>query len=192
MTKTRILLVDDHALVRMGLRALLERRPDWEVCGEASTGRAAVTAAEQLKPDVVVMDISMPDLNGLEATRQILHNNYKIEVLVLSMHESDQIVGDVLASGARGYVLKTSSGDEIIAALERLREHKIFFTSKVAETVLRGYSTSRGAAAFGASPTGQLTPKERELFWWRANRTRRQQPLSISASKRWRRTGRES
>ena len=163
MNRTRVMLVDDHAMVRGGVRALLERKPDWEVCGEASTGREAVAAAANLKPDVVVMDISMPDMNGLEATRQILRNNQKTEVLILSMHESDQMVGDVLASGARGYVLKTGSGDELMAALERLRVHKVFFTSNVSEIVLRGYLTGHGEPASGEIRIGQLTPREREL-----------------------------
>src|ERR1022692_827294 len=110
MKKTRILVVDDHELVRRGVLASIQQfRPDWEVCGEGSTGREAVANAASLKPDIVVMDISMPDMNGLEATRQILKDNPEIEVLILSMHESEQLVHEVLASGARGYVLDRKS-----------------------------------------------------------------------------------
>ncbi|HEV3196616.1 MAG TPA: response regulator transcription factor, partial [Bryobacteraceae bacterium] len=95
MTKTRILIADDHQVVRKGVAALLGERPDWEICAEASTGKEAVAAAARLKPDVVVMDICMPDMNGLEATRHILHDNPQTQVLILSMHESDQLVREV-------------------------------------------------------------------------------------------------
>src|SRR6478609_1231365 len=103
--KKRILIADDHIVARKGISAIIGARHEWEICGEASTGREAVASAARLKPDVVVMDISMPDMNGLEATRQILKQNPRTEVLVLSMHDSDQLTAEVLASGARGYVL---------------------------------------------------------------------------------------
>src|ERR1051326_4250702 len=110
MEKLRILVVDDHQIVRRGVvAAIRDERQDWEVCGEASTGREAVSAAERLKPDIVVMDISMPEMNGLEATRQILKENPAAQVLILSMHESEQIVRDVLDCGARGYILKSDA-----------------------------------------------------------------------------------
>jgi DNA-binding NarL/FixJ family response regulator len=163
MKKTRILLVDDHQVVRRGVAGLLgDNRPDWEVCGEASTGREAVAAAATLKPDIVVMDISMPDMNGLEATREILKDNPGIEVLVLSMHESDQMVHDVLGAGARGYILKRDAGNDLIAALEALRQHKLFFTSRVSEVVLNGYLGSTTAAAANA-PSSQISPRERQI-----------------------------
>ena len=115
MKKTRILLVDDHQVVRRGVAGVIgDARPEWEVCGEASTGREAVAAAASLKPDVVVMDISMPDMNGLEATREILKNNPGTEVLILSVHESEQMVHDVLGAGARGYILKQDAGTDLI------------------------------------------------------------------------------
>src|ERR1019366_8590901 len=140
MKKTRILVAGDHELVRRGVLASIQQfRPDWEVCGEASNGREAVASAASLKPDIVVMDISMPEMNGLEATRQILKNNAEVEVLILSMHESEHLVHEVLASGARGYVLKADAGDNLIAALDALRQHKLFFTSRISEVVLRGY-----------------------------------------------------
>src|SRR5579864_7210043 len=130
MSKTRVLVVDDHLVIRRGVGAILGGCSDWEVCAEAATGREAVAAAARLQPDLVVMDISMPDMNGLEATRQILKNQPRTEVLILSMHESEQIVRDVLASGARGYVLKSDAGDDLVSALEALRQHKLFLTSK--------------------------------------------------------------
>src|ERR1035437_2690368 len=125
MKKTRVLVADDHELVRRGVRASIQQcRPGWEFCGEASNGREAVASAAGLKPDIVVMDISMPEMNGLEATRQILKDSPETEVLILSMHESEQLVHEVLASGARGYVLKADAGNDLIAALDALRQHR--------------------------------------------------------------------
>ena len=163
MKKTRILLVDNHQVVRRGVAGLIaDARSDWEVCGEASTGREAVASAASLRPDIVVMDISMPDMNGLEATREILKNNPGIEVLILSMHESDQMVHDVLGAGARGYIFKQDAGNDLIAALEALRHHKLFFTSRVSEVVLGGYLGGAAAApADGAS--SRLSPRERQI-----------------------------
>src|ERR1039457_1963104 len=134
MNKMRILVVDDHQLFRKGVvAAIRDERPDWEVCGEASTGREAVAAVEQLKPEIVVMDVSMPDMNGLEATRQILKNHRQMEVMILSMYESEQIVHDVLNCGARGYILKGDAGTDIIVGLENLGQHRLNFSSKVSE-----------------------------------------------------------
>lgn len=163
MKSFRILVVDDHQLVRKGVvAAIRDERPDWEVCGEASTGREAVAAAERLNPDIVVMDISMPDLNGLEATRQILKENPQRQVLILSMHESEQIVRDVLDCGARGYILKSDAGTDLLGALDALRNNKPFFTSKVAEVVLRGYLG--GPSAGAAIPGSPVSPREREII----------------------------
>jgi len=164
MWKTRILLVDDHQVVRRGVAGVIgDARPEWEVCGEASTGREAVAAAARLKPDVVVMDISMPDMNGLEATREILKNNPGTEVLILSVHESDQIVHDVLAAGARGYILKQDAGTDLIAALEAVRQHRLFFTARVSEVVLSGYLGRAGAEASADAPFRRLTPREIQI-----------------------------
>jgi DNA-binding NarL/FixJ family response regulator len=164
MKKTRILLVDDHHVVRRGVAGVIgDARPEWEVCGEASTGREAVAAAASLKPDVVVMDISMPDMNGLEATREILKNNPGIEVLILSVHESDQIVHDVLAAGARGYILKQDAGTDLIAALEAVRQHRLFFTARVSEVVLSGYLGRAGAEAPADAHFSRLSPRELQI-----------------------------
>jgi DNA-binding NarL/FixJ family response regulator len=164
MKKTRILLVDDHHVVRRGVAGVIEdARPEWEVCGEASTGREAVAAAASLKPDVVVMDISMPDMNGLEATREILKNNPGTEVLILSVHESDQIVHDVLAAGARGYILKQDAGTELIAALEAVRLHRVFFTARVSEVVLSGYLGRAAAGTLPDAPFSRLSPREIQI-----------------------------
>ena len=164
MKKTRILLVDDHQVVRRGVAGLIvDARPDWEVCGEASTGREAIAAAASLRPDIVVMDISMPDMNGLEATREILKSNPGIEVLILSMHESEQMVHDVLGAGARGYIFKRDAGNDLIAALEALRHHKLFFTSGVSEVVLGGYLGRTAAEAPTEGASSRLSPRERQI-----------------------------
>jgi DNA-binding NarL/FixJ family response regulator len=140
MTATlRILIVDDHAVVRRGVRALLESQPQWEVAGEATTGREAVEAARRVRPDIVVMDLSLPELNGLEAARQILKDSPGTEVLVLTMHHSEELARNALQAGARGYVLKSDADQNLIAAVESLRQHKPFLTSAVTEFVLDDY-----------------------------------------------------
>ena len=118
MTPLRILIVDDHAVVRRGVRSLLESQPGWEISGEATTGREAVDLAKALQPDVVVMDLSLPELNGLDATRQILKESPRSEILVLTMHHSEELARDVLQAGARGYVLKSDADQSLIAAIE--------------------------------------------------------------------------
>jgi DNA-binding NarL/FixJ family response regulator len=161
----RILVVDDHAIVRRGVRALLESREGWEVCGEATTGRDAVEQSRQLKPDVVVMDLSLPELNGLEATGQILSDAPNTEVLVLTMHHSEQLAREVLQSGARGYVLKSDADENLIAAVESLRQHKPFLTSTVTEFVLDDY-VRRGDATKDdrAVAPANVTTREREII----------------------------
>ena len=164
MKKTRILLVDDHQVVRRGVAALVQdSRPDWEVCGEASTGHEAVTAAAGLKPDIVVMDISMPDMTGLDATHEILKDNPRTEVLILSVHESEQMVHDVLGAGAHGYILKRDAGNDLIAALDAIRQHKLFFTSRVSEMVLSGYLGRSPAKAPSDAPFSRLSSRESQV-----------------------------
>ncbi|MGA3099112.1 MAG: response regulator transcription factor [Bryobacteraceae bacterium] len=164
MKKTRLLLVDDHQVVRRGVAGVIgDARPEWEVCGEASTGREAVAAAASLRPDIVVMDISMPDMNGLEAMREILKDNPCTQVLILSMHESEQIVRDVLGAGARGYILKQDAGNDLITALEAVRQHKLYFTSRVSEVVLSGYLGHAAADALPETPSGRLSSREFQI-----------------------------
>jgi DNA-binding NarL/FixJ family response regulator len=157
----RILVVDDHAVVRRGVRSLLESHEGWEVCGEATTGRDAVEQSRRLRPDVVVMDLSLPELNGLDATRHILKDAPDTEVLVLTMHQSEELARDVLQAGARGYVLKSDADENLIAAVENLRQHKPFLTTTVTEFVLDGY-IREGADQDPARHA--VTAREREVI----------------------------
>lgn len=161
MAPFRILVADDHEVVRKGLVALLQQQPDWQVCGEAGDGRDAVDKAQQLRPDVVILDIGMPSLNGLEATRQILKVNPNARVLILTLHDSDQVVRDVLNAGARGFLLKSDAARDLVAAVEALRRDKTYFTSKVAAMVLEGYL--KGGTPAPTIGRNRLTPREREI-----------------------------
>ena len=156
----RILVADDHEVVRKGLISILQHQPDWQTCGEACNGREAVEKTKQLMPDVVVMDVSMPGLNGLEATRQIVKTNPSTKVLILTLHDSDQVIHDVLDVGAQGYLLKSDSGSELVAAVEALLHDKTYFTAKVAAMVLQGYLRGGTSFSVGRNP---LTPREREV-----------------------------
>lgn len=160
----RILIADDHEIFRSGVRTILSRLPDVEVIGEAFTGREAVEYARTLKPDLVIMDIGMPELNGLDATRQILREQPMIEVLVLTMHESDELVREVLDTGARGYMLKSDAGRDLVTAVDSLRRRKPYFTSKVSEMVLTGF-LGRGPRHGDPedAPRLRLTHRERQI-----------------------------
>lgn len=159
----RILIVDDHAVVRRGVRSLLESEAGWEISGEATTGREAVDMARRLQPDVIVMDLSLPELNGLDATRQILKDSPRSEILVLTMHHSEELARDVLHAGARGYVLKSDADQSLIAAVKSLREHKPFLSSKVTEFVLDDY-LRRTDALEEALTHEAVTAREREII----------------------------
>ena len=125
----RILLADDHEIVRQGTRSLLETNEHWTICGEATTGVEAVRLAAAHKPDVVVMDVTMPEMNGLDATRAIVAQNDEIEVLILTMHESFQLLLEVLDAGARGYISKSDLGKELVSGIESLGKHRPYFSS---------------------------------------------------------------
>lgn len=160
----RILVADDHEVVRKGLCALLTTQPDWEVCGEAGDGREAVEKVLKLRPDAVILDIGMPSLNGLEATRQILKTNPGTRVLILTLHDSDQVVREVLNAGAKGFLLKSDAARDLVAAVEALRRDKTYFTSKVAAMVLEGYLKGGTPATAPVAPSrNRLTPREREI-----------------------------
>ena len=163
MTTVRFLIADDHEVVRLGLRSIALGNPSFEVCGEASDGRAAVAEALRLKPDVVVLDVSMPVLNGLEATRQIRKALPRTEVLILTVHDSEQIVHEALQAGARGYLLKSDASGHLLAALESVSAHKPYFTPSVSELVLAGY-LNRDQRPASNEPRTQLTRREREVL----------------------------
>lgn len=160
----RILIADDHEIVRRGLRSIVEGQGDLEITGEALTGREAIEQVRRLKPDLVIMDIGMPELNGLDATRHILKEFPSTEVLILTMHESEQLIREVLDVGARGYMLKSDAGRDLVAAIESLRRHKPFFTSKVSEMVLTGFLRGSGNSDEPEDALRlRLTAREREI-----------------------------
>ena len=160
MALVRIVVADDHEVVRKGLIDILREKPEWQVCGEARNGREAIEKAKLLMPDVMIMDVSMPGLNGLEATRQIVKADPAIKILILTLHDSDQVIRNVLDAGARGFLLKSDSGCELVAAVDALLRDKTYFTSKVAAMVLEGYL--RGGTPFTAGQN-PLTPRERQV-----------------------------
>jgi DNA-binding NarL/FixJ family response regulator len=163
MPALKVLLADDHEILRKGLRSMLEAQRDCEVVGEAGDGRQAVAMAKELNPDVVILDIAMPSLNGLEATRQILKARPQTRVLVLTMHESDPLIREVLDAGARGYVLKTDAGRDLVTAVESLRRNKTFFTSRVSQMILDGFLKGEPRPNEDQQPGIRLTPRQREI-----------------------------
>ncbi len=166
MPALRLLVADDHEVVRKGLCTLLQEQSGWVVAAEARDGREAVEKVKEVKPDIVVMDISMPGLNGLEATRQITKALPQTKVLILTMHESDAMIREVLDAGARGYLLKIGAGSDLIKAVDALRRNQTFFTPKVAEMVLDGYLKKPGKHDDKDSVTmvNRLTPRQREIL----------------------------
>ncbi|HXW91553.1 MAG TPA: response regulator transcription factor [Terriglobales bacterium] len=159
----RILVADDHELVRRGLCALLQSRPGWEICGEAADGREAVEKARSLKADAVIMDIGMPTLNGLEATRQILKANPQVKVLVLTLYDSDQMIREVLDAGASGFLLKSDAARDLISAVQALHRGNTYFTSRVADMVLEGYLRPNTNTFSLSRFRSRLTSREREV-----------------------------
>ncbi|HET7890670.1 MAG TPA: response regulator transcription factor [Candidatus Sulfotelmatobacter sp.] len=135
----RILIADDHEVARHGIRALLEGHTGWDVCAEAKDGREAVELASSVSPDLILLDIGMPNLNGLEAARQILASSPDTPILILTMHDSEQVVREVLRAGARGFLLKSDAGRDLVAAVEALQMKRTFFTTRVSQMVLEGY-----------------------------------------------------
>lgn len=158
--RTTVLLADDHAVVRDGLRALFEHDPDIAVVGHAGDGRDAVAAAQRLRPDAVVMDIAMPEVDGVEATRQIMEQRPETQVLILSMYRSTEHVRRAFQAGARGYILKESAGKEVVDAIRTLRLGHRYLSHRITESVLRDYVGGRP----DDDPLDGLSPVESEVL----------------------------
>lgn len=156
----RIVLADDHAVVRDGLRVLLQAQPDFEVVGDAANGREAMGLTQQLHPDVVVMDIAMPELNGIEATLQIHDVAPATQVLILSMHSTTEHIFRALQAGARGYLLKDSAGAEVVDAVRVVHAGRRYLSPKIASTVIDDYISERQRA----SPLDSLSRRERQIL----------------------------
>jgi DNA-binding NarL/FixJ family response regulator len=161
LNKLRILIADDHETVRRGIRAVLSSRRGWVVCGEATTGREAVALAAQHRPDIVVTDIIMPGLSGLEATRQIRKMLPRTEVLVLSLHYSDRLVREIVDAGARAYLLKSDASNDLLTAVEALANHRSFFTSDAAKTLVNRFCDPASTQTPLARKS--LSAREREI-----------------------------
>lgn len=164
MKPLRILVADDHDLMRRGIKTLLQTHAGWEICGEAQTGREAVSRTEELKPDIVVLDISMPDLNGIEAARRIRKASPETEVLILSLHFSDQLIREIVEAGVRGYIIKSDSDRDLIVAVETLAKHKPFFTPRATEVILSNFNNTGGTRVeVPETVQDRLTSREREI-----------------------------
>jgi DNA-binding NarL/FixJ family response regulator len=172
----KVLLADDHRIVREGLKSLLQSQPDLEVIAEASDGRQAVEMARELGPDVVVMDVAMPQLNGIEATRQLANDQGEMKIVALSMHSDRRFVSEALKAGASGYVLKDGAFDELISAIRAVTADRVYLSPRVAGVVVEDYVRRLPARGDGAHPGTEehpqgrrsafdaLTPREREVL----------------------------
>jgi len=156
--KIRVLLADDHRILRKGVRMLIDSQPDMEVVGEAKTGREAIEAARECKPDVVIMDISMPELNGIESTRQICDELKHVRVVALSMHRDSVYVREILRAGASGYLVKDSEDDDLVRAIRAVHRGEAFLSPAISEAVLTDYRRHV------SNPVDLLTSREREVL----------------------------
>jgi len=183
----RILIADDHEVARQGIRALLEAHPGWEVCAEAKDGRRGGRLAATVNPALVLLDIGMPNLNGLEAARQILASSPEVPILILTMLDSDQVVREVLRAGARGFLLKSDAGRDLVAAVEALQLRRTFFTTRVSQMVLDDFSIVKiltvGRKEARRKRTGAaavLTGREREVIQLLAEERPARRSLQLS------------
>ena len=160
--RTRILLADDHKIIRDGLRALLEKLPDMELVAEAENGRNAVRLARKLSPDVVIMDVAMPDLNGIEATRKIISETPQVKVIALSIHSDRRFIVEMLKAGASGYLLKDCAFEDLTKAIGAVRTNHIFLSPGIADKVVKDYVSSLSSTGF--SVYSILTDRELEVL----------------------------
>lgn len=158
----KILIVDDHGIVREGLKSLIEQQADMEVVGEARDGNMAVQLTKDLSPDVVIMDVSMPNLNGVEATKYIIRQKPDVKVIILSMHIDNNIVKESLKAGASGYVLKTNLFDELLNALRAVEANEYYLSPRITGVVIENYRT--GQASNAGQNTPELTARERQIL----------------------------
>lgn len=164
MKVPKLLIVDDHDIVREGLKAILMSQKGWGICDEASNGREAIEKAVKHRPDVVVMDFGMPELNGVEAARRIRRELPSTEILILTMHDSEQLAREALDAGARGFLLKTDSKRYLVAAVEALAEHKPFLAPGVSAMLLNAYLRPGDSKEVGVLSKDRLTPREMEVL----------------------------
>lgn len=156
--RVNVMVVDDHEIVRKGMRSLIETIPGWTMCAEAGDGEDALKAAEEARPDLVVLDVSMPKMSGVDVIIQLKKLLPKVEILVLTMHDSERMVGQTLRVGARGYVLKTENGDKLIEAMIAVSRHRAYFSSFVSDTLLQFYLNP------GQDQDREpLTPRQRQI-----------------------------
>jgi two-component system response regulator NreC len=162
MRRLRILVADDHEVMRTGVRALIEQEPEWQVCGTATNGQEAVDAARKLKPDVVILDMTMPELDGLEALREIKRALPNTEVVIFSAHHSEEVIGQLFEAGAKSYIQKSDAGRYLVAAIKSIAEHKPFFTSEISQVLFAKFlSGSAGKKQNG--PENTVTSRERDV-----------------------------
>jgi two-component system, NarL family, response regulator NreC len=163
MDKIRLLLVDDHKIVRAGLKMLFQAEPDMEIVGEASSGTSALKRVAELQPDVVVMDVAMPGMSGIEATRQIKEESPETAVIALTMHEDEQYFFQMLAAGASGYVPKRAAPDDLVSAIRTVSQGQVFLYPSLAKLLVADY-LQRSDPETDLSPSADLTPREREVL----------------------------
>lgn len=163
MSKIKLVLADDHAVVRSGLRMLLDAQPDMEIVGEAESGKQALAQVRQLQPDVILMDIQMPDMNGIEATRQIKEAHGETAVLALTMHEEDQYFFEMLQAGASGYLPKRAAPDELVRAIRTVSRGEVFLYPSLATRLVKSYLGGE-AGADSTTLVSDLTPREQEVL----------------------------
>jgi len=159
-----VFLADDHAIVREGLRLILESHGDITVIGEASNGRQAVHAVKKTCPEIVIMDIAMPELNGIDATAQIVQSCPSTRVIILSVYDTTEYIFEALKAGAKGYILKESAGEEVVKAIHRVHSGHNYLSQEISEAVVNEYVKQRGGFALEKSPLENLSKREREIL----------------------------